>query len=190
MLALVVCPAAFSSVAVTASAQASTPEQLQYANETLAMHYPQYVQRADSFRAAGCEQPPWRRGAGTQCHKPPPYDALDWSTDGCSRTPPPARNVFDRPCQLHDFGYRNFGQGLSLGRSEPMRKAIDVRFRDEMYRTCRDPVAVVPFGGYARCLLVASAMYAVVRKRNDWSKPGWSPGQSGGGPQGPPSPAP
>ncbi len=38
---------------------------------------------------------------------------FDWSTDGCSRTPPSWAIEFDGPCRQHDFGYRNFGHGLA-----------------------------------------------------------------------------
>lgn len=158
-------------VAGAACAEAAGTEQRRYADETLALHHPEYVARASDFRAARCE-PPWSRPrTGVTCRAPAPYDSFDWSTDGCTWTPPPARNVFDGPCQLHDFGYRNFGRGLTLGRSENMRKAIDVRFREEMYRACRDPSASALLGGYTYCVVVAYGMYAVVRRRGDWSKP-------------------
>jgi endonuclease/exonuclease/phosphatase family metal-dependent hydrolase len=69
----------------------------------------------------------------------PPTDGLDWTSDGCSG---PAvireayRRIFDQPCQLHDFGYRNYGQGRRLGRNDAMRAHIDLRFLAEMKRLC------------------------------------------------------
>jgi hypothetical protein len=99
--------------------------------------------------------------------------------------------VFNRPCQLHDFGYRNFGKGLTLARNEDMRNVIDDRFRDEMYRICNDPRASLPLGGYTNCLATASAMYGVVRNGSDWSKPlSPQPPESGSGPGVTPVPAP
>jgi hypothetical protein len=43
---------------------------------------------------------------------------FNWSDDGCSGPfliRPVYRSLFNRPCQLHDFGYRNYGGGLRLG---------------------------------------------------------------------------
>lgn len=147
-----------------------TDEQRRYAEETMNLHYPEYVARANDFRAQGCEYPPWDPKRG-KCSKPLPYDSFNWTTDGCSWTPPPARIVFNRPCQLHDFGYRNFGKGLTLERNEKKRKQIDIRFRDEMYRICRDPRAFVPLGGLARCRAIALSMFGVVRNGSNWSAP-------------------
>lgn len=74
--------------------------------------------------------------------RPAPFD---WSDDGCSipRVPGMQRairgleNLFNGPCQLHDFGYRNYGRGLRLGRNENVRGWIDGRFLEEMQRVCR-----------------------------------------------------
>src|SRR5687768_15511713 len=132
-------------------------EQRRYALETLNLHYPEYVARANDFRAKGC----WHCNRPQDCDKPLPYNYFDWTTDGCSIPGPKlntARIVFNRPCQLHDFGYRNFGKGLTLERTEDRRNWIDNRFRDEMYRICRDPRASLPLGGYANCRGVALVM--------------------------------
>jgi hypothetical protein len=65
---------------------------------------------------------------------PPPFD---WSTDGCSApTPSSLRRLFSMPCQQHDFGYRNYGRGLRLGRNENVRGWIDGRLLTEMQRLC------------------------------------------------------
>jgi hypothetical protein len=64
---------------------------------------------------------------------------FDWSTDGCSGpkfTKRIYKNLFDKPCRLHDFGYRNYGRGLHLGRNETTRAWIDLRFKEEMDRRC------------------------------------------------------
>jgi len=73
---------------------------------------------------------------------------FDWSTDGCSI---PGRGLpgwvgsvvksvsklFNRPCQLHDFGYRNYGHhGLRLSPTERTRAWIDGRFHHEMDELC------------------------------------------------------
>lgn len=68
--------------------------------------------------------------------KPAPFD---WSDDGCSGIPKIRdlyREVFDAPCQQHDFGYRNYGKGLQLGRNSSTRLWIDRRFLREMRRLC------------------------------------------------------
>jgi hypothetical protein len=148
--------------------QSDRAEQLRYAIETMNLHYPEYVDRANDFRAHGC----WEWWLMT-CTKPSPYNHFDWTTNGCSWTPPTALIVFNRPCQLHDFGYRNFGNGLTLERTESRRLWIDNRFRDEMYRICQDPRAFLPLGGPFRCRAMATAMYAVVRVRG--GNPPWYP---------------
>ena len=62
---------------------------------------------------------------------------FDWNTDGCSSpTPPSLRRLFSMPCQQHDFGYRNYGRGLRLGRNENTRGWIDGRLLTESRRLC------------------------------------------------------
>lgn len=155
------------SVALAASAQADQRsdrrEQIRYALETMRLDYNQYVARANDFRGQNC----WERAPN--CKKPPPYNDFDWTNDGCSWTPPPAVVVFNRACQQHDFGYRNFGKGLTLGRTERVRAYIDGRFLKEMRRMCRDPRVWGAFASYRRCRAMALSMYAVVRNRSDWS---------------------
>jgi Prokaryotic phospholipase A2 len=74
---------------------------------------------------------------------------FDWNDDGCSG--PVAikeayRHVFNQPCQLHDFGYRNYGRfdGLKLGRNEDVRHWIDKRFLREMRRLCNRKLRDLP----------------------------------------------
>jgi Prokaryotic phospholipase A2 len=67
---------------------------------------------------------------------------FNWNDDGCSGPfgfKEGYRKLFDQPCQLHDFGYRNYGQpkGLKLGRNEDVRKWIDKRFLQGMRRLCK-----------------------------------------------------
>lgn len=92
--------------------------------------------------------------------------AYDWTTDGCTLTPPRWALRFRPACWLHDFGYRNYGRGLTLGRDERTRRWIDGRFRTEMLRLC----AARPPGRYARslCRVEASTMHLIVRGANYW----------------------
>jgi Prokaryotic phospholipase A2 len=62
---------------------------------------------------------------------------FNWTSDGCSLPAPVADNeLFREACDLHDFGYRNYGHGLALSPNEDTRNWIDDRFRDEMNRIC------------------------------------------------------
>jgi Prokaryotic phospholipase A2 len=87
---------------------------------------------------------------------------FDWSSDGCSWTPPPWSWEQNGPCQLHDFGYRNFGKGLTLERTEDRRAWIDQRFLDEMQRNCNQ------HWWYTSCPSGIHVMWGVVRNFNDW----------------------
>jgi hypothetical protein len=87
---------------------------------------------------------------------------FDWSSDGCSWTPWPWSAEQNGPCQLHDFGYRNFGKGLRLERTESRRAWIDRRFLDEMSRNCRE------HWWYTSCPSNIYTMYGAVRVFNDW----------------------
>lgn len=98
---------------------------------------------------------------------------FNWSTDGCSSrwytaaVHPVYRNLFNRPCQQHDFGYRNFGthdQGLALSPTEDTRAWIDARFATEMDRLC-DTNFSAWWQTYNKifCKGEASSMYAAVR---------------------------
>jgi hypothetical protein len=70
------------------------------------------------------------------------HDApFNWTTDGCSYTPPAWADLFRRPCNLHDFGYWNYGHtdgqpGLELGVNKNTRAWIDHRLLEEMVRLC------------------------------------------------------
>jgi hypothetical protein len=90
----------------------------------------------------------------------PPYD---WSADGCSfgEISGPFRDSFNRACNRHDFGYRNYGgQGLALDRTEGRRTRIDDRLRDDLNGLCRNEhrgITETP------CLAAAQAVYAAAR---------------------------
>lgn len=89
-----------------------------------------------------------------------PY--FDWSDDGCSGPAPGfTDNLFNGPCQLHDFGYRNYGKGLELGRDENTRNFIDDRFYAEMRRLCTKWNRLDP--RRRTCTKQALAYYGAVR---------------------------
>jgi len=90
-----------------------------------------------------------------------------------THTPAPQNLVFNRPCQLHDFGYSNVGSGLlakTTYHSAKNRKFVDQRFKDEMYAICKDPRAFLVVGGdYLKCRAVAYGMWKAVRTANpEW----------------------
>lgn len=88
---------------------------------------------------------------------------FNWSADGCSN--PPGTDLdfkddFTPACILHDFGYRNFGRGLKLGRNEDTRGWIDDRFLSEMRRICNNDV---PWTDIAFCHGAAGAWWTSLR---------------------------
>ncbi|MGH2941312.1 MAG: phospholipase A2 [Solirubrobacteraceae bacterium] len=100
-------------------------------------------------------------------HHPTPFD---WSDDGCSGLPVIKKiyaNLFNKPCQMHDFGYRNYGTrsgGLALSPNEDTRAWIDGRLSEEMVRLCREtfdkPLQAV---NKAACLAESGYIWGVVR---------------------------
>lgn len=63
-----------------------------------------------------------------------PYN---WTTDGCSGPTWDQELYYDyRVCWRHDFGWRNYGKGLTMQRTEARRLAIDNQFRADMYESC------------------------------------------------------
>jgi hypothetical protein len=66
---------------------------------------------------------------------PPPYNQLDWMSDGCTHAPEaPFGYDFEPACWRHDFGYRNYKK---QGRfSEATRKQIDDEMLDDMLDVC------------------------------------------------------
>lgn len=144
---------------IAPAAQGFTKEQFRYGKETMRLTADAFAQRKADFVGHGC----WVGEAG--CNKPFPYNQFDWSDDSCSWTPPYLRERFHIACIQHDFGYRNFGKGLTLARTENARAWIDNRFKAEMYRICGKL-----FQGRARrvCKSEAYSMWGVVRNFNDW----------------------
>ena len=94
----------------------------------------------------------------------PPFD---WSTDGCTKTPPAWAVTFDGPCQQHDFGYRNLGHGLRLRPTEAARLVVDRRLLTELRRVCAERFAALEL---LRCRVRARAIFTAVRLFN----PPWS----------------
>jgi hypothetical protein len=92
---------------------------------------------------------------------------FNWDDDGCSGPfgiREAYRRLFDKPCQLHDFGYKNYGQpkGLKLGRNDDVRKWIDKRFLQEMRRLCKTKLRDLT-NPLIACLAAARVVWAGVR---------------------------
>lgn len=181
---MLVAAVAAATVSVPAQARADTVsdryEQYRYALETLNLTYDQYVARQDDFRADGCSNGP----AG--CRKPAPYNAFDWTDDGCSGAEQIGfvsnvyRNLFNKPCRLHDFGYRNFGKGLTLYRNETMRLQIDNRLKTEMIRLCDNSFqGWIRYANWAACQNEATVVYIAVRHLSNWGTSGSPPAAPG-----------
>lgn len=116
---------------------------------------------------------------------PSPYPStFDWSSDGCSGpgngfiARAAYKDTFRKPCQQHDFGYRNYGSpesgGLRLSPTRATRQWIDDRLRTEMRRACEqqkgDGGVWSDFWNGAQkraCLIEAEAVYRVVRAEGD-----------------------
>jgi len=91
---------------------------------------------------------------------------FNWTSDGCTNMPSSLASMFNRPCQQHDFGYRNYGSrfGYRLGRDEGTRHWIDNRFLHEMQRLCVQRFSRAYQGANkATCLAQAGAVFAAVR---------------------------
>ncbi|MDJ1132469.1 phospholipase A2 [Streptomyces iconiensis] len=91
---------------------------------------------------------------------------FNWTTDGCSvpSSITPYREVFELACNLHDFGYRNYGgkHELKLSPTRETKNWIDGRFREEMVRTCRDTYKT-PLR-QTSCVSAAETYYQAVNK--------------------------
>jgi hypothetical protein len=108
------------------------------------------------------------------CRKPPPYNRFDWTDDGCTgrnelyglgRGPSNIyRNIFNKPCQRHDFGYYNFGKGLALESTEDKRRRIDEIFLQDMLDVC-ETTFTKPWQVLNKnaCIIEASALVTAVR---------------------------
>jgi Prokaryotic phospholipase A2 len=91
----------------------------------------------------------------------PPFD---WSDDACSGpTWDNALPFSSDPCRQHDFGYRNFGRGLTLGSDEAHRRWIDDRLKTELQRSCNE--RYTGWSGWLgpACRQVANTFHIAVR---------------------------
>lgn len=92
---------------------------------------------------------------------PPPFI---WSGDGCSVYPIFGTGVwqyeatFNDACLRHDFGYRNYGKALRLGRDRATKDWIDAIFLRDMQDEC---------GSNAACRQEAQLFYEGVQQGGD-----------------------
>lgn len=101
-----------------------------------------------------------------------PNPAFDWTDNGCSGPPivrEVYRDLFNGPCEQHDFGYRNYGsdnKGLQLSPIEDTRNWIDGRFLEEMKRMCDNNFTDWwESSKKGQCLNEANAVWGVVRHK-------------------------
>lgn len=73
------------------------------------------------------------------------YSDYTWTDDGCSvpkvvkvalPTMDYASKVFNRECQQHDFGYRNFGGKKNLDNTHSRKLSVDGKFHTLMDQRC------------------------------------------------------
>jgi hypothetical protein len=167
--ALALLALAIATPVADASRQSDRREQLRYARETMNLSHSKFMSRKADFTAKGCNADHPKRGG---CKKPSPYNRFDWTSDGCSWTPASLKRLFKGPCAQHDFGYRNFGKNLTLGRSESTRAWIDGRFREEMRRTCDDSFPRLwQRANRGACFNEAEVMWRVVQRFSNWTPP-------------------
>ena len=157
---------------------AHADERTRYAKETAGLRYEQFLARKRRFVNAGCEKPPRQIVVPFHCNKPWPYNEYDWTTDGCSGGPVKGviRTLFRGPCEVHDFGYRNLGNGLSLSRSESMRRTVDDHLWREAQRVCGQKYpARLQIPNKEACLHEANLMRTFFRNspilKENWDKP-------------------
>lgn len=86
---------------------------------------------------------------------------FNWSDDGCSGPPNPFSDNFNRSCLRHDFGFRNYGNGLQLKPSEEMRLRINNQFREDMNNQCANQ------GNPTGCGTAVSTYYHFVNDLNN-----------------------
>jgi len=63
-------------------------------------------------------------------------EPFDWGDDGCSVVGVLVPEEFNVVCTRHDFGYRNYGNGLRLGPDEAIRHWIDRTLLNDLQYTC------------------------------------------------------
>ncbi|MDO9497104.1 MAG: phospholipase A2 [Nocardioides sp.] len=86
---------------------------------------------------------------------------FNWSDDGCSGPPNPFSDNFRRSCLRHDFGFRNYGNGLQLRPHEKMRLKINRVFRADMNNQCSNQ------GNPTGCARAVSSYFHFVNDLNN-----------------------
>jgi hypothetical protein len=95
-----------------------------------------------------------------RARRPPPFD---WGSNGCNfgEVTGPYQRLFDRACDRHDFGYRNYGgRGLRLDPSERRRLRIDARLHEDLRSLCARHHPTL--AARAACNSAAASVYATV----------------------------
>ena len=83
---------------------------------------------ADGFMAL-----PFAEFLTVKSQEPPPFD---WSDNGCSFVNIVVPEELNIACSRHDFGYRNYGEGLSFSPDENTRHWIDRILLQDLQLTC------------------------------------------------------
>jgi len=140
--------------------------------------YKRYARQVAMERVRGPLYARYKRSFPTQ---------LNWDNDGCSIPKLPGwtkvlapglgvgtdglraglRRFFQASCDRHDFGYRNYGPkrgGLQVRPTRAGKRAIDRRFRSNMYYQCEHEMV---FGLRTKCKEIATIMYIAVDKKGD-----------------------
>lgn len=84
---------------------------------------------------------------------------FDWSSDGCSfikYVVPQDEVWFHDACTRHDFGYRNYGNGLRLQRDDGTKQQIDNHLLSDMHYICNNRVSLRE---YPLCMARAQYIY-------------------------------
>lgn len=77
---------------------------------------------------------PMGRFLRAKAREPGPFD---WSDNGCSGvSSTPGGFNFLPACKRHDFGYRNYGNGLKASPLDSTRAFVDATFRQDLYDHC------------------------------------------------------
>lgn len=89
---------------------------------------------------------------------------FNWSDDGCSGPPNPYSDDFHDACLRHDFGFRNYGNGVQVDPTEPARLRINNRLKADTTNQC------VAQGNHATCKAAVSTYFHFVNDLNNGSK--------------------
>ncbi len=110
-----------------------------------------------------------------------PFKGISWSTNGCSVPTSLLKanyktlivgfsldyysGVFKKSCDRHDFGYRNYGKGLQLERTDVQRAKIDRKLSDNMDLQCKKRFGhkVLEYAQRKTCFRVSGLFYRAVR---------------------------